>query len=62
MKHKVTVMVEVEKKGLFGIKRKVPEKRIIEVDEKTYRKLKKKKPEVFSFEELMLFEFLAGDE
>ena len=54
--------VEVEKKGLFGIKRKVPEKRTIEVDEKTYRKLKKKKPEAFSFEELMFFEFLAGDE
>lgn len=61
MKRRITVTVEVEKKGLFGIKRKVPEKRTIEVDEKTYRKLKKKtKP--FSFEELMFFEFLAGVE
>lgn len=38
MKHKVKVMVEVEKPGLFG-KKKVLEERTIVVDGKTYRKL-----------------------
>lgn len=62
MKHRITVTAEAGKKGLFGIKRKVPKKRTIEADEKTYRKRKGKKPEAFSFEELTFFEFLSEDE
>lgn len=40
MKHKVKVLVETEKRGLFG-KRKVLEERTIEVDGKTYKKMQK---------------------
>ena len=41
MKHKVKVQVPVEKRGLFGIKKTVMETRTIEVDGKTYKKMKK---------------------
>ena len=41
MKHKVKVQVPVEKKGIFGIKKTVMETRTIEVDGKTYKKMKK---------------------
>ena len=41
MKHKIKIKVPVEKTGLFGIKKTVYETRIIEVDGKTYKRLKK---------------------
>ena len=56
MKHKVTVQVPVEKRGLFG-KKTVMETRTIEVDSKTYKKMKqdaKKRP--YSIEEIMLYD------
>ena len=56
MKHKVEVMVETEKKGLFGI-RMVLEKKTIEVDGKTYKKMQKeKKNRPYSIEEMMLYD------
>ena len=57
MKHKIKVNVPVEKRGLFGIKKTVIESRIIEVDDKTYRKLKKEqKKRPFSIEEMMFYD------
>ena len=41
MKHKIKVKVPVEKHGFLGIKKTVVETCIIEVDGKTYKKLKK---------------------
>lgn len=41
MNHKVKVKVPVQKKGLFGITRTVMKTQTIEVDGKTYRKMKK---------------------
>ena len=43
MKHKVTVRVTVEKRGLFGRKKIVYEERTIVVDGRTYRKMKQAK-------------------
>ena len=43
MKHKVTVRVPVEKRGLFGRKKIVYEERTIVVDGRTYRKMKQAK-------------------
>lgn len=59
MKHKVKVQVPVEKRGLFGIKKTVMETRTIEVDGKTYKKMKKEwdnRP--YSIEEMMLYDDL----
>ena len=62
MKHKIKVKVPVEKRGLLGMKKTVMETRTIEVDEKTYKKLKKEgagRP--FSMEEMMLYDILLDD-
>ena len=57
MKHKVKVQVPVEKRGLFGIKKTVMETRTIEVDSKTYKKIKQeKKNRPYSIEEMMLYD------
>ncbi len=40
MKHRVTVQVPVEKRGIFGRKKIVYEERTIVVDGPTYRKIK----------------------
>ena len=56
MKHKVQVIVESKKKGFFGTKT-VREKKTIEVDGKTYRKMKKdynNRP--YSVEEMALYD------
>ena len=51
MKHKVKVKVPVEKNGLFG-KRTIMKERMIEVDEQTYRKLRKEQKErLYSIDE-----------
>lgn len=57
MKHKIKVMVPVKKRGLFGMKKTVMEPRVIEVDDKTYRELKKmQKPQSYSIDEMMLYD------
>lgn len=59
MKHKVQIQVPVEKRGLFGIKKAVMKTRTIEVDSKTYKKMKKdwgNRP--YSIEEMMFYDDL----
>ena len=63
MKHKIRVKVPVEKRSFLGIKKTVMETRTIEVDGKTYKKLKKeweKRP--YSIEEMMFYEDIIFDE
>ena len=54
--HKIKVKVPVEKRSLFGIKKTVYEERVIKVDDKTYRELKKKKSKPYSIDEMMLYD------
>lgn len=62
MKHKVKVKVPVEKHGFLGIKKTVMETRTIEVDDKTYKKLKKEwNNRPYSIEEMMFYDDLFGD-
>ena len=62
MKHKIKVKVPIEKKGLFGAKTFL-ETRVIEVDDKTFREMKKKqKNRPFSIEEMMLYDDLFYDD
>ena len=57
MKNKIKVKVPVEKRGLFGVKETVIESRIIEVDEITYRKLKKEQcSRHYSIEKMILYD------
>lgn len=59
MKHKVKVQVPVEKRGFFGIKKTVMETCTIEVDDKTYKKMKKEwENRPYSIEEMMLYDDL----
>lgn len=63
MKHKVKVKVPVEKRGLFGIKKTVMETHTIDVDGKTYKKMKKEwENRPHSIEEMMFYDDLFGDE
>lgn len=56
MKRRIKVKVEVERQGLLG-KKKVLEDRIIEVDEATYRKMKREqKNRPFTMDELMYYD------
>ncbi len=41
MKHKFVYYVESTKRGFMGISHKVKEKRVIYLDDKTYKKMKK---------------------
>lgn len=61
MKHKVEIQVPVEKTGFFGNKKTVLETRVVEVDGKTYRKMKRKKDREI-FNDLLLYEFLLDDD
>ena len=57
MKHKIKVQVPVVKRGFLGSKKKVLETRTVEVDGKTYRKLKKQQERrPYSMEEMMLMD------
>lgn len=69
MKHKITYEVETKKKGFLGITRTVKEKRTVEVDGKTYRKIKNQvKQEIraernkpYSIEEMLFYDDLFGE-
>lgn len=62
MKHRIKVQVETEKRGLFGITRKVMKTRAIEVDGKAYKKMKRDVPNrPYSIEEMMLYDDLFYD-
>ena len=57
MKHKVKVKVPVEKRGLFGTKKTVMETRVIEVNDATYKEMKKdKNNRPYSIGEMMLYD------
>ena len=59
MKHKIKVKVPVEKRRFLGIKKTVMETRTIEVDGKTYKKLKKEwENRPYSIEEMMFYDDL----
>ena len=60
MKKKIKVTVESEKRGLFG-KRTVFEEKEIEVDRKTYNRLKNKKADR-EFDELLLYEEIIDED
>ena len=63
MKHRIRVQVPVEKRGLFGIRKTVLETRTVEVDSRTYRKMKKEwdnRP--LSIEEMILYDEILGDD
>lgn len=63
MNHKIRVKVPVEKRGFLGIKKTVMETRTIEVDGKTYKRLKKEwgnRP--YSIEEMMLYDDIFGED
>ena len=63
MKHKVKVQVPVEKRGLFGIKKTVMETHTVEVDDKTYKKLKRDhKSQPYIIEEMMLYDDIFFDD
>ena len=63
MKRKVKVQVQTEKRGLFGVKRKVLETHTIELDGKTYTDMKRSDANrPFSLEEMMLFDDLFYDD
>ena len=63
MKHKVTVQVPVEKRGLLGFKKTVMEKRTIEVDGKTYKKMQKEwNNRPYSIEEMMFYDELFDED
>ena len=62
MKHKITVQVPVEKRGLLGFKKSVMETRTVEVDDKTYRKIKdKQNSKPFLLEEMMFYDLIDED-
>ena len=61
MKHKITYFVETKKKGFLGIPRKVREKKVVYVDGKTYKKLKREwnnRP----IEEMFMYDLLDGEQ
>ena len=63
MKHKIKVKVPVEKRGFLGIKKTVLETRTIEVDAKTWKKLKKEQADrPYSIEEMLLYDELLDDD
>ena len=63
MKRKAKIQVEAEKRGLFGVKRKVIETRTVEADTKTRHKMKRdQNVRPFSVEEMMLFDDLFYDD
>ena len=59
-KKKIKVTVESEKRGLLG-KRTIFEEREIEIDKKTYNKLKNKKADR-ELDEILLYEELSGED
>ena len=63
MKRKVKVQVPVEKRGLFGFKKTVMETRTMEVDGKTYKKIKKQRDNrPYSVEEMMFYDDIFYDD
>ena len=63
MKRKITYYVETTKRGFLGLPKKVLEKRVIYVDGKTYRKIKRNiNNRPYSIEEMFLYDMLFTDD
>ena len=63
MKHKIKVKVPVEKRSFLGTKKTVMETRVIEVDGKTYKRLKKEwENRPYSIEEMMLYDDIFDED
>lgn len=61
MKHKVKMLVETQKKGLFG-RKTVREYKTVKVDGKTYRQMKKQmRGTPFSLGEMLLYDTVFED-
>lgn len=61
MKHKVKMLVETQKKGVFGAKT-VREYKTVKVDGKTYKQMKKQaKSAPFSLDEMLLYDTVFED-
>ncbi len=63
MKRNITYYVETTKRGFLGLPKKVLEKRVIYVDGKTYRKIKRNiNNRPYSIEEMFLYDMLFNDD
>ena len=63
MKRNITYYVETTKRGFLGLPMKVLEKRVIYVDGKTYRKIKRNiNNRPYSIEEMFLYDMLFNDD
>ena len=63
MKHKIVSYVETTKRGFLGFPKKVWEKRVVYVDGKTYRKLKRNfNNRPYSIEEMILYDMIFDED
>lgn len=63
MQHKVKVKMPVKRRGFLGIKKTVMETHTVEVDDKTYKKLKRDhKNQPYTIEEMMLYDDIFFDD
>lgn len=63
MRHKVKVKMPVKKRGFLRIKKTVMETHTVEVDDKTYKKLKRDhKSQPYTIEEMMLYDNIFFDD
>lgn len=63
MKHKGKDQIPVEKRGFLGAKKNIMEARTMEVDDRTYQKMKKEKSNrPYSIEEMMLYDVFFFDD
>ncbi len=62
MKHIITVRVPVEKRGLLVFKKPIIETRTIEVDGKSYGKIKdQQKKNPYTVEEMIFYDWILED-
>ena len=62
MRHKVTMLIEREKRDIFGRTRIVTEKRNVYVDGKTYRQIRaQQQDDAISLEELLFYDMIFDD-
>ncbi|WP_164131320.1 hypothetical protein [Sharpea azabuensis] len=63
IRHKVKVRMPVKRRGFLGIKKTVMETHTVEVDDKTYKKLKRDhKNQPYTIEEMMLYDDIFFDD
>lgn len=63
IRHKVKVKMPVKRRGFLGIKKTVMETHTVEVDDKTYKKLKRDhKNQPYTIEEMMLYDDIFFDD